>query len=388
MSESYVIGQALITPGDGSAFNARLAIRNGRIAEILPGDGPSDFQLPPGTTIAPGIIDVHTNGAEDRLFNRDQGAAVETASIAYAAMGATAYVATVMTAPWESMIHAAEAITEAAHEIEEGGVPIGARCLGIHFEGPFLHPKFRRVHRNEWLRTATLENTNAMTDACGGALLMVTMAPEVDGVADAARRFFDQGIVCSAGHTSGRYAEGALAIGCGFRTLTHAFNGMPPLDHRDPSLMAAFIEDERTTLQVICDGVHVTPSMVSILYRLVKDRLVLATDNMPPAGAGYRIIGGVMRSEDGTIAGSALHCDQAVRNLMLYANVPFSEAIGCATRSPARLLGLEREMGAIAPGARADLSLWDDRYRVIATLVGGKAVYGQQILRRATAQAS
>ena len=388
MSDSYTLGPARVALGDGTVSRARVAISAGRIAEVLSGDGHSDFSLPDDAIIAPGLIDVHTNGAEDRLFNRDQGAAVETASLAYASMGATGYVATIMTAPWESMLHAAEALTEAAHEVEEKGTPIGARCLGIHFEGPFLHPKFRRVHRNEWLLGATLERTNQMHDACRGALLMVTMAPEVEGVADAARRFFDQGVVASAGHTAARYEEGMLAIGVGFRSLTHAFNGMPHLDHRDTSILAAFIQDQRTSLQVICDGVHVAPPMIHILYKLVGERLVLATDNMPPAGAGYRIEGGVMRSEDGTIAGSALRIDQAVRNFMEFAHLPFEEAIIGATRAPARLLGIEREMGTITPGARADLSLWDARHNVIATLVGGKPVFGSQVLRRAQAQAS
>jgi N-acetylglucosamine-6-phosphate deacetylase len=151
---------------------------------------------------------------------------------------------------------------------------------------------------------------------------------------------------------------------------------MPPLDHRDPSLLAAFIQEARTTVQLICDGYHVSPPMVDLSYRTLRERLVLTTDNMPPAGSGYRIDGGVVRAEDGTIAGSALHIDQAVRNLMQYASLPFEAAIVNATHSPARLLGLEREMGSLEPGKRADLSIWDAGYAVIATLVGGVPVYG------------
>ena len=188
-----------------------------------------------------------------------------------------------------------------------------------------------------------------MVEACRGALVMVTMAPEVDGVDEIARFFFDQGIVCSAGHTAARYREGMLAIGLGFRTITHAFNAMSPLDHRDPSILAAFIQESRTTVQLICDGYHVSPPMVDLLYRTLHDRLVLATDNMPPAGSGYRIEGGVVRAEDGTIAGSALLMDQAVRNLMVYADIPFETAVVSATRSPARLLNLDRELGTSRP---------------------------------------
>ncbi len=376
MLRSYTLGPARLALGTGTALDGRLEIQNGRIAAVLPGDGPTDFRLPPGSTIAPGMIDVHTNGADDALFNRDQGNAVDVASHSYAARGATGFVATIMTAPWESMLHAASEVAEAAHLLAEGPNIAGARCLGIHFEGPFLNPKFRRVHRNDWLLAASPERTNALLEAARGALVMVCMAPEVEGVEDATRFFFDQGVVCSAGHTSAKYRDGMLAIGLGFRTLTHAFNAMPPLDHREPSLLAAFIQEDRTTVQVICDGFHVAPVMIDVLYRTLGERMVLATDYMAPAGSGYRIEGGVVRAEDGTIAGSALHVDRAVRNLMSYASIPFERAIVNATAAPARLLGIERECGTLADGKRADLSIWDDRCEVIATIVEGRPVYG------------
>jgi N-acetylglucosamine-6-phosphate deacetylase len=209
---------------------------------------------------------------------------------------------------------------------------------------------------------------------------MATMAPEVDGVEDAARFFFDQGVVCSAGHTAAKYRDGMLAIGLGFRSLTHAFNAMPPLDHREPSLLASFIQESRTTVQTICDGFHVAPVMVDILYRALGDRMVLATDYMAPAGTGYRIEGGVVRAEDGTIAGSALHVDRAVRNLMSYASLPFERAIVNATSTPATLLGIGHECGTLARGKRADLSIWNDRYEILATIVGGEPVFGAQHL--------
>ena len=384
MNDTYTLGPARVALGDGTAQEAIIAIERGRIAGVLPPDGPSDYTVPSGTTIAPGMIDVHTNGADEFLFNRDQGNAVDVAARAYARQGATGYVAGIITAPWESMLHAASEVSEAAHQLEEHNEPVGARCLGIHFEGPFLNPKFRRVHRGEWIARASVERAREMVEACRGALLMVTMAPEVDGVGEAARFFFDQGIVCSAGHTAAKYREGMLAIGLGFRSLTHAFNAMPPLDHRDPSILVAFMQEGRTTIQLICDGYHVSPPMVDLLYRTVGERVVLATDNMPPVGTGYRIDGGVVRSEDGTIAGSALHCDQAVRNLMSYADIPFERAIVNATRSPARLLGLEREMGGIAQGLRADFALWDEELQVVATIVGGRPVFGAgQVQRRA-----
>jgi N-acetylglucosamine-6-phosphate deacetylase len=380
VTNAYVLGPAHLALGNGVLLYGRLKIENGRIAEILDGDGPSDYALPPGSTIAPGLIDVHTNGAEDMLFNRDQGNAVEAASQSYAMQGATGFVATIMTAPWESMLHAASEVAEAAHALAEDAAAPGARCLGIHFEGPFLNNKFRRVHRGDWLIPANIDRARALVESCRGAMVMATMAPEVEGVDEVARFFHDQGIVCSAGHTAARYRDGMLAIGLGFRTLTHAFNAMPPLDHREPSILAAYIQETRTTVQVICDGHHIAPVMVDILYRTLKERMVLATDYMAPSGGTYRNEDGVVRTEDGTIAGSVLYVDQAVRNLMSYASLRFEEAIINATAAPARLLGIEREMGTIERGKRADLSIWSGSYEVLATLVGGRPVYGMHNL--------
>src|SRR5579863_796923 len=289
-------------------------------------------------------------------------------------MGVTGFVAAVMTAPWESMLHAASEVVEAANQLEEDA-PAGARCLGIHFEGPFLNAKFRRVHRQEWLLPASAARAQEMVDACIGGCLLVTMAPEVDGATDALRVFLENGVVCSAGHTSARYRDGMLAIGLGFRSLTHAFNAMPPLDHRDPSILAAFIQDPRTLVQVICDGIHVSPVMIDILHRTLGDRVVLVTDHMPASDPGYHIEGGVMRTADGTIAGSALRMDDALRNYMSYAQIPFAQAIVAATHAPARMIRHETELGRVARGARADLSFWDRDYNAIGTMVGGRFVY-------------
>jgi N-acetylglucosamine-6-phosphate deacetylase len=375
-SNRSVLGPAFVAIGDGTSTFGRIAIEDGRIAAVLPADGPTDYPLPGGCNIAPGLIDVHTNGAGEALFNRDQGNAVAIAADEYARMGTTGFLAGIMTAPYESMLHAASEIVEAANQLEEDD-PRGARCLGIHFEGPFLNPKFRRVHRAEWLLPASEERAREMVDACKGACLIATIAPEIEGASDAARVFLENGVVCSAGHTAARYSEGLLAIGFGFRSLTHAFNGMPPLDHREPSILAAFIQDRRTLVQLICDGFHVSPVMVDILHRTLGDRVVLATDNMPPADPSYHIAGGVMRSADGTIAGSALRMDEAVRNYMSYAQIPFAQAIVAATHAPAKLIRHDPEMGRIAPGMRADLSLWDKEYRIVGTIVGGRFVYSR-----------
>ncbi len=130
-------------------------------------------------------------------------------------------------------------------------------------------------------------------------------------------------------------------------------------------------------VQLICDGHHVSPVMVDVLHRTLGERIVLATDHMPPAGPGYHIGGGVMRTEDGTIAGSALRIDEALRNYMAYTELPFAKAIVAATHAPAKLLGLTRDAGRIVPGLRADFSFWDSEFTVVGTMVGGIGVFGE-----------
>ncbi len=280
------------------------------------------------------MIDVHTNGAADALFNRDQGNAVAIASIEYARNGATGFVAGVMTAPFESMLHAAYEIVESAHQLDEHGVR-GARCLGIHFEGPFLNPKFRRVHRHEWLLPASAERAREMVDACMGACVLVTMAPEVDGVADALRvvlrkrrRLFGRphGLALSR-RTAGDRARIPFAHP---RVQRHAAAG----SSRSVDSRGVHAGTGRTFVQLICDGFHVAPVMVDVLHRMLGDRIVLSTDNMPPADPGYYIADGLVRNSDGTIAGSALRIDDAVRNYMSYAQIPFAQAVVAATHAP------------------------------------------------------
>ena len=277
---------------------------------------------------------MHTNGAGEFLFNRDQGNAVVAAGEAYARMGATGFVAAVMTAPWESMLHAASEVVEAAYQLEEDTRPARVVWASTSKDRFLIQSFAASTVTNGWSRRRPRAQKRWSRPAKARCLL-VTMAPEVEGVAEAVRVFLENGVVCSAGHTATRYRDGMLAIGLGFRSLTHAFNGMPPLDHRDPSILAAFIQDRRTLVQVICDGYHVSPVMIDILHRTLGDRLVLATDIMPAADPGYHIDGGLVRSGDGTIAGSALRMDDALRNYMSYAQIPFAQAIVAATYAPA-----------------------------------------------------
>ena len=210
MSEtSFVLGPAQIACGDGSTVTAGSRSNTAASPRSCRTTVRAILIPPTGAVVAPGLIDVHTNGADDVLFNRDQGNAVDVATRAYARMGATGYVAGVMTAPWESMMHAGDRDFRSGEPTRRIRPATRARAAWA------FTSKARSSIRNsaasiarDWIVPATLDRAHEMIEVCRGALVMVTMAPEMDGVDEVARLFFDQGIVCSAGHTSAHYREG------------------------------------------------------------------------------------------------------------------------------------------------------------------------------------
>ena len=212
---------------------------------------------------------------------------------------------------------------------------------------------------------------------------MVTMAPEIEGVDEATRFFCDQGIVCSAGHTSAKYREGMLAIGLGFRTLTHAFNAMPPLDHRDPSILAAFMQEPRTTVQVICDGYHVSPVMVDIAVSHAR-RASRARDRQHAAGRKRLSHRRRRRARRRRNDRRAARCTsiRPCATSWSYAAIPFEQAIVQRDRGTGRIARHRaRGRDASPRGKRADLSIWSEQYEILATIVGGEPVFGAQHLR-------
>ncbi len=363
------IGHALLAIGDGTAHQGCIRIEGGTISRLDDGPHHLDFELPFGSTITPGLIDLHVNGADRHWFNREPLEAMHALATGGPRYGLTSYLPTVITGPWDQMLRSARELFRQIELPSEG-----ARALGVHFEGPFLNPMYRRFHPAEHLLTPTPGRIEALLECWTSGRCRVTMAPEVDDGTRAAAELRRHGVVLSAGHTAADFAAGVAAIEHGYRILTHSFNAMPGLHHRASSILVAYLLDSAALCEVIADGVHVLPEHVALLYRLKGLNLVLSTDMMP-VGAGLTHEGGVVRDLDGVIAGSDLRPDAAVRNLMAATGITLAEAVACATWAPARALGLDAEMGMLREGLRADLAVWDRHNRISHVFVGGELVY-------------
>ena len=364
-----IIGPATIAAGDGTTFQGCVGVEDGRIASLEDGPQHIDVELPFGSTITPGLIDLHINGWASSWFNREPADAVRAASAGAPKHGVTSFLPTIMTAPWEQMLRAARETYKTV------GVPsAGARPLGVHFEGPFLNVEYRRFHKREWIVPPSPAMIESLLDTWTAGRCRVTMAPEIDDAAGAAAELRRRGVTLAAGHTSATCAMGDAAIAQGYRILTHAFNAMPPINQRASTILSAYLLDAAVFCEVIADGVHVALEHLALLYRLKNVNLVLTTDLMP-LREGLVEDGGVVRDHDGLIAGSHLTLDRAVRNLMSATGIPLAEAVSCATWAPARAIGLDHEIGSLREGMRADIAVWDRRHHISHTFVGGRLVY-------------
>jgi N-acetylglucosamine-6-phosphate deacetylase len=263
---------------------------------------------------------------------------------------------------------------------------IGAQPLGLHFEGPYLAPERRGAHSPAHLRAPDRDEIAHWSRDAGVAI--VTLAPELPGALDMLRDLVDRGVVVSLGHSSATAGEATGAVDAGARWVTHLFNAMAPLHHRDAGLVGVALTDERLAVGLIADGLHVDPLVVAIAARSLGPRLTAVTDavaalGMPP---GRWALGDVealsgddgVRLADGTLAGSLLSLDRAVDNLTTFAGAGLDEALTAASSAPARLLGVDGERGALAPGTWGDLVLLDragPHLEVAATVIGGVVVH-------------
>jgi N-acetylglucosamine-6-phosphate deacetylase len=366
---SRVFGPATLAIGDGTATPGCLRVEDGRIAGIDDRSARADQALPPGSIVTPGLIDLHVNGTGKLWFNREPVEALAAMATESPAHGVTSYLPSVMTGSWDQMLRAADAISKRLNAPVEG-----ARAIGVHLEGPFLSPEYRRAHPREFLLTPTPARIESLLSTWSAGRLRVTMAPEIEEAPRAAAELSRHGVTLSAGHTAATYAIGNAAIESGYRILTHAFNAMPSLHHRASSILTAYLLDPAAFCEVIADGVHVSVEHLALLYRLKGVNLILTTDAMPLVN-GLVEEGGVARTQDGVIAGSRLTLDQAVRNLISATGISLVEAVSCATWAPARAIGLESEIGTLAPGLRADFVVWNARHQVTHAFMAGQLIY-------------
>ena len=384
--DSLLIRDGVVVTPDKLIPSAELGIENGKIAHLGPvGAAPArrfekilDVE---GRLVCPGLIELHTNGALGHDFL--QATEKELAEIAafQAQQGTTGFLATLCTAPQSQMVKAARTIFTASQK-----PPEGARILGLHLEGPYFNPEFRRVHPAEWVRIYTRQELDEVLNACGHTIRLFTLAPEMPGAIDFIAYLRAKGIVASIGHTGATYAEAIRGIEAGISYSTHTFAAMKEFHHREPGASGASLLDDRVTVEILSDGLHLHPGAAMLAWRAKgTDRMVVATDAMAGAGlpdgayllAGQQVVvrEGRTISPEGRIAGGIGTMPLVLRNIQAWLNLPVPEAVRMATYNPARVLGIQQRKGSLEVGKEADILICDQRYTPWMTIVEGKVVF-------------
>lgn len=369
----YVEGKGVITT-DISFDETIAAIGDGCV-------GKAEY-LPENAVVVPGFIDEHIHGA----FGSDgmDGTIGDISVIADTLIkeGTTAFLVTTMTQSVGNICKALNAV----NEYMVGRCDKGARVLGVHLEGPFISTKHVGAQPIEYVQSPSVEAFIPLENAAGGNIKIVTLAPEVAGADELIGYLKENGVVASIGHTDATFEDVEKAKALGATNITHTFNAQTPLHHRKAGVVGAALFDDQLVCELICDTIHVSvPAMKLLVKCKPSDKVVLITDSMRakwlPDGVselgGQTVIvkNGEARLENGALAGSVLKMNHAVKNMVEKVGVDFCTAIDFATANPAKSLGIFGECGSICVGKRADFTVLDQEFNVIATYVGGKRVF-------------
>jgi N-acetylglucosamine-6-phosphate deacetylase len=344
----------------------------------------------PEALAVPGFIDTHLHGGGGcDLMLSGAGADLTAMSAMLAAHGVTSFLPTLVSAAPAALAQVVATLARECHDEHSGAVPVG-----LNLEGPFLNVLNRGVQDQDAIRAIDLGEVRELAAAAAGHLRMMTFAPELEGAEALVALLRELHVVPSMGHTLADEAAALRAIDAGATRCTHFYNGMPKLDQRDAGLTAVALTDERVTIELIADGIHVHPRMINLACRAKPKNLVIGTsDSTAAAGLedgvyrfrseSIRVAGGSCRRvSDGRLAGSCLSIDCAVRNLRAFAAGLFSErdAIACYTLHAAHSIGLD-DRGLLLPGKRADITVLDANWDVLLTIVRGRVVYSRDIGR-------
>lgn len=367
---------ARVFDGERMLDGVGVVVERGKIAAVSPESeiAPTVERRRIAGLLAPGFIDVQVNGGGGVLFNADPSVdAIRAIGAAHRRFGTAGFLPTFITDSREKMA-AAVAAVRAALEANVPGV------LGIHLEGPFLNPARKGVHDAAHMRPIAGDDM-ALIASLGRGRTLVTLAPEQVPM-EAIAKLAAAGVVVAAGHTAASYETIKEARRRGLSGFTHLFNAMPPLASRAPGPVGAALEDRECWCGIIVDLHHVAPATLRLaLAARGPERMMLVTDAMPSVGtdlAQFDLLGqtvkrahGKLTTADGTLAGSDLDMASAVRNTVEHLGVPLEDALRMASLSPARFLGLDRELGRVAAGYRANLVLLDARLHAIETWIDG-----------------
>jgi len=383
--QTLIIGANVVTP-EGVLEGGWIWWQDGRIAGIGGSEAP-----PPeaagaervdgaGGWVLPGFIDVHVHGGAGHDFMDADREGIDAITKFHARHGTTGMLATTLTASREQLTAVLERVSRYVAE----PMPY-ARLLGVHFEGPFINPKWKGAQNPDYIVPPQPEWLEDWASRYPGLIKLQTLAPENEGALEYIERLAAHGIVPSCGHTDATYDQIVAAADRGLRHAVHTFNAMKPLHHREPGTVGAVLTDDRITAEVIADGHHVHPAGLAIVARLKgTDKVILVTDAMSaagmPDGDGYELGGlpvvmkcGVARLKDsGSLAGSTLTMISAFRLMVRRVGVSIPDASRMASANPARQIGVAGETGTLEAGKRADVLLLDADLELRRVWIGGR----------------
>lgn len=338
--------------------------------------------------VMPGFIDVHTHGGGGFELHTTDADQIRAYARWAPSTGVTAFLAGVVGIPGALPLGQLRAAVDATEQPGEG-----AEMLGIHLEGPYINVKRRGAHPPAWLRQPDPAETEEVLEVSRGHLRLITIAPELPGAHEMIKRLLEAGVTVSIGHTDATYEQAEEAIALGATHATHCFNAMRPLLHRAPGPIAAIARSSQVQGELIADGVHVHPEVMRLLVRMLgPQRIVTITDALAaaglPAGARFEFAGqmaevicGAAHLADGTLTGSVLTMEQALRNMLEMTRVSLADAVGTLTLNPARAAHVEARKGRLQSGYDADLLVFDSSLRLQATICQGRLAYATDAWR-------
>ncbi|MFD7910595.1 N-acetylglucosamine-6-phosphate deacetylase [Streptomyces sp. NPDC059752] len=372
-AHSTVLSGARVVLPTGTVANGRVIVDGDRIAGSAH-EGARSVDLS-GHWIVPGFVDMHNHGGGGASFTSGTAEDVLKGVRTHREHGTTTLVASTVTGDLDELARRAGLLAELTQAGE---------IAGIHFEGPFINPCRKGAHKEDLLRDPDPAEVRKLIDAAHGAARMFTLATELPGGLDSVRLLAEHGVIAAIGHTDATYEQTRAAIDAGATVATHLFNAMPPLAHREPGPIAALLEDERITVELINDGTHLHPAALELAFHHAgAHRVALITDAMDAAGFGdgtyhlgpleVEVKHGVARLvEGGSIAGSTLTLDTAFKRSVTLDKLPVESVVQAISTNPAKLIGLYDEIGSLEPGKYADLVVLDAAFDVKGVMRRGE----------------